>query len=277
MAHAKAVHRPLHLASPPTKGADVKALQGAVNKAFAHLKIDREIGVDGELGGQTFKATKEAALCLGVVAGARSKLERHLISEGAQELIRGRKPTVVERVAAKARARYRRSLRKRYAKSPGEDAIAKALPLVGTHEVPDGSNWGGKVEQFIRYTGYTGPVYWCGCFACWVVCELGGAKIPNRIRLGYAPYITADALAGVNGLSAVPVSSARPGDLGSLWGGEHVVTVREPVKSGDTMVKTLEGNTSPNASDSQANGGGVFKKERPISDFDHGIVARPAW
>jgi hypothetical protein len=276
MAHAKAVHRPLHLASPPLKSADVKALQEQINKRFRGLRIDREIAADSVLGAQTFKAAKQIALCLGVIGGARSKLERHLISEGTQKLIRGRKVTVAERLAAKARAPYRRSLRKRFAKSPGEEAIAKGLKLVGAHEVPDGSNWGGKVEQFIRFTGYTGPVYWCGCFACWVVCKLGGAKVPARIRMGYAPYITADALAGANGFTAVPVTAARPGDVGCLWDGEHVVTVREPVKPGDTMVLTLEGNTS--ASDgSQSNGGEVAAKERPIGDFDHGIVARPSW
>ena len=115
-----------------------------------------------------------------------------------------------------------------------------------------------------------------GCCACWIVVKLGGAQIPNRIRLGYAPAITADALAGSNGLTAISVHNAQPGDIGALWNGEHVVTVREAVKPGDTMVKTREGNTS--ATDgSQSNGGVVADKERAIGDFDSGIVARPDW
>jgi len=276
MTTAKAVHRPLSLHSPLLHGPDVEALQGSINKQYEHLKIDREIEVDGKLGGETFDAAEEVAFSLGVHGVAQEKLKRHTISEDTQKLIRGRKPTADEKAAAARRETYRKALRKRYDKSPGEKAIQKALKLVGVHEEPAGSNWGGKVEDFIIFTGYNAPVFWCGCFAAWVAVKLGGAQIPSRIRLGYAPYITADALAHQNGLKAVSVHKARPGDLGSLWGGEHVVTVREPVKPGDTMVKTIEGNTS--ASDgSQSNGGCVALKERSISDFDHGIVARPDW
>lgn len=275
MAHEKTVHRPLHLASPPMKGADVSALQSNVNEQLHRLKIDREIEVDGQLGRETFGAVREVALSLGVCANAEEKLERHTISEGTQKLIRGgRDRTDVEVAAGRRREDYRKRLRARYAKSPGEEAIEKAKALVGVHEEPPGSNWGGKVAEMIRFTGYTGPVYWCGCCAAWIVIHLGGAKIPSPIRLGYAPYITADALAHANGLRAVPVEKCRAGDLGALWGGEHVVTVRGPVRGG--LVPTIEGNTS--ASDgSQSNGGEVALKERPISDFDHGIVARPDW
>ncbi len=275
-AAGKAVHRPLHLASPPLKGEDIRALQGQINRRFAHFKIDRLIAEDGELGRETFEAAHEVARCMGAVGLAVRKLRRGTISEGTQRLIRGRKANPAEAAACKARALYRRTLRKRYAKSAGEKAVDRALKLVGVHEEPAESNWGAQVSKFIQFTGYTGPVFWCGCFACWVVCKLGGAKIPNRIRMGYAPYITADALAGANGFVSVPVVAAQPGDIGCLWGGEHVVVVRETPKYGDTMVKTIEGNTS--ASDgSQSNGGCVALKERAMSDFDQGVVARPAW
>lgn len=276
MTSSKAVHRPLSLHSPILHGPDVHALQGSINEQYDHLKVDRQIAVDGDLGGETFDAAREVALSLGACGVEQDKLERHTLSEAVQKLIRGRKRTKAETEAASHRAHYRQELRKRYAKSAGAEAVAKALKLVGVHEEPAGSNWGGKVEDFILFTGYNGPVFWCGCFACWVVCKLGGAKIPTRIRMGYAPYVTADALVHTNGFTAVQVYAAAPGDVGCLWGGEHVVVVREPVKYGDTMVKTIEGNTS--ASDgSQSNGGEVALKERPISDFDHGIVARPDW
>lgn len=276
MTSAKAVHRSLSLHSPPLHGADVEALQNAINKQYKHLKIDREIETDGKLGGETYGAAREVALALGACGVEQDKLDRQTLVESVQKLIRGRELTHQEKAVVKPRENYRKQLRKRYAKAPGEEAVSKAMKLVGVHEEPAGSNWGGKVEEFIKFTGYNGPVFWCGCFAAWVAIKLGGAQIPSRIRLGYAPYITADALAHQNGLKAVSVRKARPGDLGSLWGGEHVVTVREPVKPGDTMVKTIEGNTS--ASDgSQSNGGEVALKERSISDFDHGIVARPDW
>lgn len=279
MGHStEAVHRPLHLASPILKGDDVRALQGSINKEYERLKIDHQIEHDGKLGTQTFDAAVEIATSLGAVGEDVARLKRHTITEDAQKLIRGRKRTEAEAKAAEARGDYRKKLRKRYAKSAGEEAIAKALAsgLVGVHEEPAGSNWGGRVEEMIKFTGYTEPVYWCGCCACWIVVRLGGAVIPNRIRMGYAPYITADALAGANGFTAVSIHKGRAADVGSLWGGEHVVTIREDVRPGDTMVKTIEGNTS--ASDgSQSNGGEVALKERSISDFDDGIAARPNW
>jgi len=278
MTSKKAVHRPLSLHSPKLRGDDVHALQSSINKQYDHFKIDREIEVDGVLGGETFDTAEEIATCLGVVGEGQSKLKRHTISEATQKLIRGRDLTDEEKQAQARRQRYRTTLRKRYDKSPGEKAIAKAMDLVGVHEQPAGSNLGPVVTKMEEFTGYDVPpgVYWCGCCACWIVVHLGGARIPNRIRLGFAPYITADALAHTNGLKAVSVHKARPGDLGSLWDGEHVVTVREPVKPGDTMVKTIEGNTSA-SNGSQSNGGEVALKERPIGDFDRGIVARPDW
>jgi hypothetical protein len=273
MAHAKPVHRPLTLATPVEKGADVKALQSAVNKQFKHLKIDRAIAVDGDFGAQTFRAAKQAAVCLGATGPAVRKLKRGTLSEGTQKLLRGRKLTTGEAVVAKARAPYRRKLRKRFAASPGQKAVTAGRKLVGVHEVPAGSNWGGKVEQFIRFTGYPGPVFWCGCFACWVVVKLGGAKIPNRIRLGYAPYITADALAGRNGLTAVPAAEARPGDIACFWGGQHIEVIAGKPNGG--TVECLGGNTS--TSGKENNGGAVCLNRRSLSDFDSGIVARPAY
>jgi hypothetical protein len=278
----KSVHRPLRLASPIERGADVRALQGEINEKFAYLKIDREIQKDGQLGGQTFNAATEIAVSHGVCGEAQEKLKRGILTESTQELIRGRRRSEVEVKAAQRRDDYRQKLRKRYSKSAGEKAIEKSAGLVGVHEEPSGSNYGSKVGEMEKFTGYAVPdsegngVFWCGCCACWIVVHLGGAKIPNRIRMGFAPYITADALAGANGFTAVSVHHAQPGDVGCLWGGEHVVTVREAMKPGDTMVKTREGNTSA-ADGSQTNGGEVADKERPISDFDHGIVARPDW
>jgi len=271
MAHTKAVHRPLTLATPIEKGADVKALQGAINKQFRHLRIDRTVAVDGAFGAQTFRAAKQVAICLGVTGSAGRKLKRGTLSEGTQKLIRGRARSNVEAVVGKARAPYRRKLRKRYAKAPGEKAVAAGRKLVGVHEEPAGSNWGPQVSKFITYTGYSGPVFWCGCLACWVVCKLGGAKIPTRLRLGFAPYITQDAIAGRNGLTAVPAEDARPGDFVCLWGGQHIEVIAERPQDGTALC--LGGNTS--RSGKENNGGEVCLNHRDLADFDAGIVARP--
>jgi hypothetical protein len=273
----KTVHRSLNLASPILRGEDVGALQSSVNKQFDHFKIDRQVMVDGELGGQTLGAAEQAALCLGVGGDAQKKLKNHIVSEDTQKLVRGgRDRTKEEQAAGEKREDYRKQLRQRYSKSAGERAIEQSAGLVGVHEEPSGSNWGTKVSEMIKFTGYNEPVFWCGCCAAWIVIHIGGAQVPTPIRFGYAPYITADALSGSNGLTAVSVRNAQPGDIGALWNGEHVVTVREAVKAGDTTVKTREGNTSA-ADGSQSNGGEVADKERSLSDFDRGIVARPDW
>jgi hypothetical protein len=276
-----AVHRPLALATPRHRGDDVQALQGSIDKGFKHFKIERSVVRDGVLGPNTFDAAHDLATCLGVVGDAQDKLNRrHVISEGVQKLIRGRELTDAERAAQKDREDYRRKLRKRYAVDGGEKAIRDSAFLLGPppfHEEPDGSNWGDGCQKLIEFTGYNEAVYWCGCTAAYIVVKIGGAKIPTPIRLGYAGYIVQDALAHANGLTAVSIHTARPGDLGTLWDLEHIVTIREPVKPGDTMVKTREGNTSPNAGGSQNNGGVVADKERPIGDFDRGIAARPDW
>lgn len=276
MAPNKHVHRPLILATPIERGPDVRQLQEHVNRRFRDLKIDREIAEDGEFGAKTFGAAKQVAIGLGIHGDAFRKLRRGYVSKGAQKLIRGGRPhTKTEGRIAKSpgRKRYRSRLRKRYRRDGGEKAVALGRELVGVHEEPAGSNWGGKVKEFILFTGYTFPVYWCGCLACWVVVKLGGARIPSRIRLGYAPYITADALAGANGLRAVKASEARPGDIACLWGGKHIEVVADVPSGGSVLC--LGGNTS--SAGKSNNGGEVCLNTRSLADFDAGIVARPTY
>lgn len=280
MAPNKYVHRPLTLATPVEEGPDVRELQEHLNRRFEDLKIDREIAEDGEFGKQTFNAAKQVAISMGVHGGAARKLRRGCLSEGTQKLIRkGRKPTRTEGAIAKGPRRrlYRRKLRKRYDRAGGEKAVAAAKRLIGIYERPAGSNLGpGNITLWQRFTGYAPPpgVFWCGCFAAWVVCKLGGAKgIRARIRLGFAPYITDDAQAGTNGLRAVKASEARPGDIACMWGGKHIEVVAGHV-SGST-VPCLGGNTS--TSGKENNGGAVCLNTRSISDFDQGIVARPTY
>lgn len=266
-----AVHRPLNLATPTAEGEDVRALQSNINKQFKHLRIERSIRVDGTFGPQSFLAAKQVARCLGATGAAIKKLNRHCLSEGTQKLIRGRERTRVEAIVGKSRALYRKKLRERYAKEPGEKAVARALKYVGTTEKPPGSNWGGLVEKFIRFCGYVFAVFWCGCFAAWVVCKLGKAKIPTRIRLGFAPYITEDAKANRNGLTAVPSEDGRAGDICCLWGGKHIEVLMERPVNG--QVRCIGGNTSKGGQES--NGGEVAINTRSLADFDAGIVARP--
>lgn len=264
---------PLLLATPANRQEKpTRALQKALNGKFAHFHIDRRITVDGELGRETIGACRQIGRAMGARKNALVKLNRGRVSIGLQKLIRELRPkSKIERLNTRRRKPYRAKLRNRYAASAGQVAVNKAMAYRGTTEQPPGSNWGGKVEQFIRFTGYTFPVYWCGCWAAWVVIKLGGAKIPQRIRLGYAPYITADARAGRNGLTAVSAGNARAGDIGTLWNGQHIVVLTGPAKNG--KVPTIEGNTSPGDGGSQSNGGGVYERVRNVADFD--CFARP--
>lgn len=270
MSGKKEVHRGLGLTTPLTTGADVKALQSEINKQFKHLKVDRKILVDGEFGPGTMSAARQVALSIGVVGKAKRKLKDGRVSMATQKLIRGRKKSAREGLATKRRVRYRKKLRKHFDKTGGEKALAEAKRREGVTEQPANSNWGGWVQKFILFTGYTGPVYWCGCFVCWCVVKFGLAKIPAQIRLGFNLYIVSDALAHRNGLVAVGFSEARAGDV-VTYDYPHIELVDHV--SGDTL-HTIGGNTSPEGgSGSQSNGGGVYARTRSRSDV--AVIARP--
>jgi hypothetical protein len=262
-------HRGLGLTSPLTKGKDVEALQREVNKWFKDKGIDRRIKPYGQFGPATMSAVRQCAYGMGVSRRNRKLMKNGRISVETQRLVRGRKKTKRERVATRLRKGYRLKLRRQYDKAGGELALAEAKRLIGTTEQPDGSNWGGMVETMIKYTGYTFPVYWCGCFAAWCVCKAGGAKIGTRIRLGYDGFINADAQAHDNGLTAVGFSEARAGDI-VTYTFPHIGVVDHV--SGDVLY-TVEGNTSSGSSGSQSNGGGVYARKRSRSEVV--CIARP--
>ena len=148
-----------------------------------------------------------------------------------------------------------------------------ARAQIGTIESPAYSNWGPEIGEWIKYTGYSGPVYWCGCFVCYAVVKIGGANIPQRIRLGYHLNIVADAKAGANGLHAVSVADAQPGDI-VAFDFQHIALVVEKY-DGSGYLSTIDGNTSATDAGSQSNGGGVFPKRRAIGDVL--VVARPSY
>lgn len=171
----------------------------------------------------------------------------------------------------------RKRLRKlRHEQKPDDGPAAAVKWFVsqnGVTENPAGSNWGHPVEDWIKRTGYTFAVPWCGCAAHEAIVVIGGAAIPVGIRMGYGPSIIADAKAGANGFHAVPFTAAEPGDVGVLWGGQHIVVIREHANG--LSIATVEGNTSPSAAGNQFNGGCVALKTRQSSDFS--VIARPAW
>lgn len=161
-------------------------------------------------------------------------------------------------------------------KRGGEKAGDWARDQVNVTESPYGSNKGPyPISHCQVFTiGYDG-VAWCGCFTASAAVEEAGADIPLKARLAYTPYICADASAGTNGLTRVPFDQVQEGDLVVFNFGsgiaKHVGLAVGPFSNGYT--DCIEGNTSSGSSGSQDNGGGVFRRQRPVS---HVIcVARP--
>ena len=158
-----------------------------------------------------------------------------------------------------------RRLRKAISRQSGPDrALRAAKKDHGKTEDPPGSNWGPWVGKIIRWTGYSGPVYWCGCAAGWWTLKKGRGVYDSKIRRGYAGYIADDARNNTNGLRRV-ASPAKAG-YATLWGYEHIVVTTGRVNG--SLFETAEGNTS-STDGSQSNGGmAVYGKWRSFSDAD---------
>ena len=155
----------------------------------------------------------------------------------------------------------------------GAKAVAHALKSVGAHEDPGRPNrakwldaWVAKYHQpWMVGQPYCG----LGCIVWWA---RAGKKLPldtvstvaiaNRARRG-------------DGFSSVPFDKAKAGDLLVMHfgsgGPKHVGLARGPMKGG--VFSTVEANTSPTNSGSQANGGGVYLRSRPRGLIH--TIARP--
>lgn len=180
----------------------------------------------------------------------------------------------------KARARVKALIARRKAQikalpkplSKGQKAVAAAMKdaAAGVHEIPNGSNWGGKVAEYLKYSGL-GAAPWCGAAVRYWLNVGGGFAVSGRTV--YVPSIIADAKVAQNGWKLwldparakdAPIGAAVIMDFGSSRDvGEHVGLLRERYVGGGT-VKTVEGNTSPGASGSQDNGQGVYARERSL-------------
>jgi hypothetical protein len=239
-------------------------------------------------------AAVEAGYFLGLLSGTYLRTvkvggdPRLVCTEGAQSIIRSPDKRSDEQLArAKERQgqlergpRYYADLAAEEGISSGKGAKAAlefAAKQAGTTESPPGSNWGPKISGWIRAAGYNSPVPWCGCFVN-AACMAGG--VPSGAGwIGYTPAIIAHARNGAGGWSWH--SSPQPGDLVlfDTPGGDpavHVGMVERPIGNGHCS--TIEGNTSSGPGGSQANGGGVFRRDRrSTSGFRIVGYARPPW
>jgi hypothetical protein len=118
-------------------------------------------------------------------------------------------------------------------------ALSYARAMVGKLPESAGSNLGPQLDRFEADFGFHGSP-WCGIFAGHVM-EAAGLEVPHSVasvasildlaRNGDPPF-----LKGV-----LPVSEARPGDLVTFGGTEHVAVVTKVDAAG---VHTIAGNTS---------------------------------
>lgn len=159
---------------------------------------------------------------------------------------------------------------------PGEKAARYLLGYVGQTESPAGSNdapflaaW----RAILKTLNWMRGQPWCG-FACIAAWNAAGKRLPDGVV--YTPNIVNWARAGTS-FKAVSASEAKPGDLvvfnfpGGSSVADHVGLALGPAVGG--MIPTVEGNTSSSNAGSQSNGGGVFKRSRPVGLI--AVVARP--
>lgn len=157
-------------------------------------------------------------------------------------------------------------------RSPRERAVADAASFAGrTPEQPAGSNRSPIIDRMVRAVGSYLGAPWCGIFCGYVLKRAGVRGITSRIAA--VSYIEDDARAKrgpFRGWTLDPSSVLR-GDLVVLFGrGVHVELVVD-VDERRGIVHTIGGNTSAGASGSQANGGGCFRRARPLSSV-HGFA-----
>jgi hypothetical protein len=175
-------------------------------------------------------------------------------------------------------AKLNKTIRRREAllEPSGVDAVRYLLGYVGKTESPAGSNdapflaaWRAKIPSL----GWMRGQPWCG-FACRAAWKFGARRdLPDGVV--YTPNIVAWARAGTNGFRGVRPEDAKPGDLVVFdfdgGGADHVGLALGPARGG--LIPTVEGNTSSSNAGSQSNGGGVFKRSRPVGLI--AAVARP--
>lgn len=234
---------------------------------------------DGECGPQTIAAAVRAARALGALeATLRIAQATRTISVGMQRMVR----FPDQRSSAQlARARKRAVVEEAASVGP-QAALRWARMWVGKTEQPPGSNkapWGLTAWQEALGSWLVGQA-WCGTFVGTALKNAGVQGVTSRVA--GVILILDDALNGRNGMRSVvyrrktgagAVGAGKPGDLLGLFGeSTHVAMVEKRVPGG---YQTIEGNTSPGNSGSQANGGGCFRRTRPDAAVVY--IVRPNW
>lgn len=253
------VKRPLALTSPLARGADVGALQRAINRRLDARGSDHRVQVDDEFGSDTMDTGQIIAYVLGVGTDNQD----NVLSAHEQEIVRD--PTKRNETQLKRAAARRKLLDDLLEPGGGPQAVIKyAKRFEGRTESPRGSNRGpGIINNCQKWAlGYTG-FFWCGAFVGYCAHKASGCMFSKR-NIVYTPAIVADAKARRNGFSGWhSISQAKPGDFALFnWpGGEFVDHVEIVVRNlGDGRLECIGGNTSEGTLNN--NGGGIFRQIR---------------
>jgi hypothetical protein len=286
------VHRELIVQDPPQDGRDIANFQRAIQDRLKARGLSDEVPVPihGKFTHATWIAAVEAGYFLGLLSSTylATDKKRGLSTEGAQTIIRNPDQRDNDQlVRAKDRKsqldrgpRYYDNLAQFSGITKGKGAKAAldfAVKQIGITENPAGSNWGPKISDWIKLTGYSGPVYWCGCFTN--ACVMAGGLSSTVGWGGYCPAVITHAKNKIGGWSWHV--DGQPGDLALMDtpGGDpaiHIGIVEK--KLGIGRYQNIEGNTSSGDGGNQSNGGGVFRRQRSTQgNFRIVGFARPPW
>lgn len=258
---------------------EVKGLQQTLNGFSGHwLRGIEPLDVDGEYGPLTARRLRACKYYCGWGKGELDPTDKW--NHEVLEVLRHPHQTSAypgdakNRRNMKRRGEARRKKQKEQGGSgDGAAALARAAQLLGKTENNNHAPWLAALERKHGMAWMDGQP-WCGflCYVAWA--EGAGKKLPQGVV--YTPNIVGWANRGQH-FTRVSPSSAKPGDLvvfnfvGGSSVADHVGLARGPARGG--VIPTIEGNTSPGSGGSQANGGGCFKRTRPVGLI--AVVARP--
>jgi hypothetical protein len=191
----KQYETPLNLTTPHMHGQRVKDAQWLLaghNEIKGALATYKDGAIDGDYGTLSAQATYRAKYWLGYPEKA---IDRSF-GQTIYELLNGTLKLNADNL------RRRKSRLEAVEQSVGQKALDIAIPEIGNHESPSGSN----MQKYGSWYGMNG-VPWCAIFVSWSFGHSG----TTRFRYSYVPSVHDDARNCRNRLCVV--RSPRPGDL----------------------------------------------------------------
>jgi hypothetical protein len=253
VAEKKQYDVPLNLTTPHMHGQKVKDAQWLLAghneiKVGGQLATYKNGAIDGDYGTLSAQATYRAKYWLGYP----EKEVNRSFGQTIYELLNG-----TLKLNADNLRRRKQRLDAVTTETVGQKALAAAIPEIGNHESPAGSN----MNKYGSWYGMNG-VPWCAIFCSWCFGHSG----TTRFRYSYVPTVHSDASYCRNRLCVVrqPV----PGDLALFsWSGirdAHIEFFEKWISQGSTF-QTVGGNTG---SSSFNNGGAVERNTRYMGNVD---------